>query len=370
MHRTYTSGLRVTKRQDAILTALLLHLCELYNAALQERKEAWARNRKSVFYHEQQKELTELRSECPEYSSFPAFLQRDPLKRLDRAFQGFFRRVKAHEEPGYPRFRSCERYDSFSVDSQNFRIENGTLIITKLGGLRFKTQAKMKGKPKVIQVKRFGGKWRAFIVCDIGTAPEKHSVQKAVGIDVGLTRLAVLSDGTEIKNPRWTKQFEEKLAQANRKLSRKHRGSRNRFKCKEHLRRLYQRIVGKRKAYLHAVSGELVRRYDLIVYENLNVSEMGKGDFAKSIMDAAWGELIWQISYKAEWAGRYAIAVDPRGTSQVCSGCGAIVQKTLWNKTHNCPKCGLSLSRDLNASRNILERGRRSAGLFMAGGLN
>jgi putative transposase len=370
MHRAIQVALRPTKHQQVALCGLLAHLCDLYNAALQERRDAWKASRKSISLYDQEKQITELRSEAPEYSRFPAFAQRDPLRRLDRAFGGFFRRAKAHQTPGFPRFRSAERYDSFSVDSQNFHVDGGILLITKLGGFRFKTQAKLRGQPKTVCIKRFGKKWRASIVCDIGPTPEKIAIRNAIGMDVGISNLTVLSDGTEIENPKWTKRYAERLAQANHALSRKVRGSRNREKCKIRLGRLHGKITGKRRAYLHEVSRGLVNRYDLIAFEDLKISQMAKGYFAKSIMDAAWRELIWQVLYKAEEAGRYAIRVDASGTSQTCSGCGQWAAKKLGERIHGCPKCGLTLTRDHNAALNILERGRHSAGLLTAGDSN
>ena len=357
MHRSYTTRLNPTKRQDALLTGVLAQNCELYNCALEERIGAWKTSRKSLTLYDQQKELTQLRAVEPEYAAMPVAIQRDPLQRLQRAFDGFFRRIKAGQTPGFPRFRSQSRYDSFTVDSQSFRIEGNTAYITKLGGFRFKVQRRMKGIPKTLCISRCGHKWKASFGYDIGPAPEKIAVRNAVGIDVGLTTLVTLSDGTEIANPRWTRQEEDRLADANRSLSRKIRGSKNRLKTREFLRRCHQRIAGKRASYLTGVAKQLVSQYDLIAYEDLKIQQMVEDRLAKSILDAAWHQLIWRLHCEAEYAGKWIIPVNPRNTTQNCSGCGEKVPKTLWQRKHDCPHCGLSLGRDLNASRNILQRG-------------
>ncbi len=345
-----------------LLGSLLQHLCELYNAAIQERRDAWKVCQKSITYYDQQKELTELRSVDLESKLFPVAVQRDPLRRVDRAFKSFFRRLKAKQEmAGYPRFKSRDRYDSFEVSAGKFRLEGNQVIVSKLGGFRFKTRCRIKGLAKVLHVKRCGGKWTASIICDIGQALEKKAVTKAIGIDLGLSSLVTLSNGIEIPNPRWTKREGDGLAAANRNLARKKRGSKNRLKSREGLRRVYQRIQGLRRSYLHGVSRELIGSYDLIAYEDLKIREMVQSTFSKSIMDAAWAELIWQLTYKAEEAGKWVVPVNPKNTTQICSGCGNLVPKTIQDRWHRCDKCGLSLSRDHNAAINILRLGESLA---------
>ena len=213
------------------------------------------------------------------------------------------------------------------------------------------------GLAKTCTVKRDGKRWTASVVCDIGEAPPKVAVSRAVGIDVGLTALATLSDGTQIENPRWRNRHERRIAGASRALARTKRGSSNRVKARELLRRAHQRAADARKNYIHHVSKWLIENYDLIAHEKLNIKGMSQGRHAKSIMDAAWGILLYQLTYKAESAGKHVIAVNPRGTSQRCSGCNETVPKGLFQRTHSCPHCGLVLDRDHNAARNILSLG-------------
>lgn len=363
MIRSYTTRLKVTRRQDAVLSGLLLHLCELYNAALGERRDAWKVCRKRISLYDQQVELTQLRAMDEESASYPVAIQRDPLRRVKRAFDGFFRRLKAKQDPGYPRFRSRKRYDSFTVDGTRFSVTGGSFVITKMGAFRFHTRCQFKGKPVTLHVKRRGRKWIAVVVCEIGPAPAKVPVSKAIGIDMGISTLVTLSDGSEIENPRWTKRAQVELAAASRSLSRKLRGSKNRLKARERLRRVHERIQGRRRDYLHGVSAWLVSHYDLVAYENLDIRGMVEQKFAKSILDAAWSELTWQITYKAEKAGVWAIPVEARGTTQLCSSCGEKVPKDLSHRRHDCPQCGLSLGRDHNAAINVLQRGLRCAGI-------
>ena len=295
MYRTYTMRLKVTRKQDEMLTRVLSQLCELYNMALQQRRDVWKSHRISIGRYDQQKQLTELRNGVEEYAKFPAAIQRDPLIRLDKAFRGFYRRVHNGEKPGFPRFRSNGQYQSFSVDAQNFRIEADRVVVIGFGSLRFKTHSKLCGIPKVLHIKRYGRKVQARMVCDVGLAPKKITVRNVIGIDLGLTSLVTLSDGTEIPNPRWTKQQEDCLAAANQDLARKVKGSKNRVKSRERLRRVHQRIAGKRRAYLHGISSKLVGRYDFVAYEALTINQMVHSRMAKSIFDAAWGELIYQL---------------------------------------------------------------------------
>jgi putative transposase len=353
--------LKVTRKQDETMQRFLAQLCELYNIALQQRKNAYWELRVSINYLNQQTQLTELRNGVEEYAAFPVAIQRDPLRRLDRAFQGFFRRLKCGEKPGFPRFRARARYDSFNVPKGSFSFSDGMLKLTRLGTFRTKTKCKIKGEPLEVRVKRCGQKWQAQVVCDIGPAPEKIAVRNAVGIDVGLTTLATLSDGTDVPNPRWTKQEEDHLALANQDLARKMKGSKNRAKSKERLRRVHQRITGLRSSYLMGVAKQLVKEYDLIAHEKLNIRGMVQSRFAKSIMDAAWGQLIHRLNCEAEYAGKWVVPVNPRGTTQLCSGCGEKVPKKIWDRHHDCPKCGLSLGRDHNAALNILRLGESLA---------
>lgn len=361
MFKSYKLQLRPTAKQRIALDDILASSCDLYNAALQERRDAWKIRHKSIGYNDQQRELTEIRADDPDIRAIAVDIAREPLRRVDRAFKAFFRRCKSGEKPGFPRFRAKARYDSFTFNLPH--VKNGVLMVPNFGGLRFKASQALVGQLRTATIKRNGKRWEARVVCDIGPAPEKVAISNAVGIDLGLTNFVTLSDGTAIDNPRWTRQHEAKIGRANQILSRKQRRSKNRERARLHLARTYQRAVDARRNFLHHISRWLVSNYDLIAYEKLNIKGMVRGNLAKSILDAAWGELLYQIRYKAESAGTYAIAVNPRNTTIDCSGCGEVVPKTLAQRTHCCPSCGLTLCRDHNAAINILALGRSAAGL-------
>jgi putative transposase len=349
--------------QRTALEFILRDSQETYNAALQERRDAWKLQRKSITYNDQQAELTELRKD-PQFATIAVDIQREPLRRVDRAFKAFFRRCKAGEKPGFPRFRDRLRYNSFAF---NLPVVRGKSIkIPVLGDIRVKTTRALEGTPKLCTVKRLGKKWVAKVVCDIGDAPLKVTVCAPVGIDVGLTALATLSDGKIIENLRWTRKHEARIAAAGRKLALKKRRSKNRLRAKEVLRRAHQRAADARRNYIHHVSKWLVQTYDLIAYEDLKIRNMVHSNMAKSIMDAAWGLLIWCVSYKAEGAGRYAIPVNPWRTTQKCSSCGVLVPKKLSQRVHSC-SCGLTIGRDHNAGLNIKELGLIALGKSAAG---
>lgn len=353
MMRAFQFRLFPNSTQRAELNRILADNCETYNAALQERRDAWKLQHKSITYRDQQDEITELRKD-PAFQWMACDIQRDPLRRIDRAFKAFFRRCKSGEKPGFPRFQSRHRYHSFAFSLPVVR--ERSIKIPNVGDIRSRRGRPIEGRAKVCSIKRDGDRWTASVVCDVGLAPEKQAVSRPVGIDVGLTHFVTLSDGRTIDNPRWTRRHAVRIAAANRRLALKKRRSKNRLRAKESLRRANQRLANARRNFTHHVSKQLVSDYDLIAFENLNIKGMVRGNLAKSIYDAAWGELVWQISYKAESAGRWAIPVNPRGTSIRCSQCGSDVRKTLADRQHVCA-CGASLDRDHNAAINVLALG-------------
>lgn len=359
MIRTFQFRLLPNATQQKAMEFILQDNCETYNAALQERRDAWRLERKSITRLMQQAELTELRKDKA-FAVLACDIQRDPLRRIERAFNDFYRRCRAGQTPGFPRFRSRERYDSFAFCRAQVR--GNFLVIPNVGRVKLRGGRQITGKPRSASVKRDGQRWTVSIWAEIGPAPEKRPVTNAVGIDVGLTTLATLSDGTEIENPRWQKLHEDRIAESNRKLSAKRKGSKSRLRAKQELRRAHQRASNARANYLHHVSKWLVAHYDLIAHEDLKIRNMVRSTMAKGILDAAWAQLIGQLKYKAESAGAWVIPVRPHGTTVRCSGCNANVPKTLAQRIHACPECGLVLGRDHNAALNILALGMSVAG--------
>ncbi len=356
MMRCFQLRLKPTGPQVKYFEHILDDCRETYNAALQERREAWKIARKRITLYEQYHELALLRKD-PEFRTVAGHIQRDAIRRVDCTFKLYFLRRQRGEKAGYPRFKSPSQYNSFAWSDPRELLQSSILIPT-YGHVKFKTHRRWAGKPKQIRIKRKGNKWIAYVICDIGAAPEKCStISNPVGIDVGIAAFVTLSDGKKIDNPKFLKKHEAKLRAAKRNIDRARRGSKNQLRAKEIARRAYQRMADARKNYCHHVSKFLVGKYDLIAYENLEIRRMIKSSFGKSIGDASWGALAYQVTYKAEKAGRHAVAVNPKNTSQMCSGCGEIVPKKIWERTHTCP-CGNSIDRDHNAALNILALGR------------
>jgi putative transposase len=363
MYRSYQFRLLPTGPQEAKLIAVLSDNRETYNAAIQERREAWRLQRKNISYYDQQAQLTALRQDR-RFAMTAVDIQRDPIRRVDRAFADFFRRCKSSgSKPGYPRFKAASRYRSFEWGACNRpSITPSHIRVPNIGQVRYKSTRQVIGEPKIATIKQIGRKWTVNIRCDVGPAPEKHAVSKAIGIDVGLINFVTLSDGRSVNNPRWVRKHSARIAAANRLLARKQKQSKNRTRAKEVLRRAHQRVANERLNFIHHISKWLISQYDMVAFEKLNIVGMVHGKLAKSILDTAWSELVWQITYKAESAGKWAVPVNPRWTSMRCSGCGAYVCKTLADRVHVCA-CGINLGRDHNAALNILALGRSAVGL-------
>jgi putative transposase len=338
---------------------------QLYNAALQERRVAWQKCQVSLSYRDQAGQLKGLR----EFDDDAAWLNyssiQQTLRRLDHAYRAFFRRVKAGEAPGYPRFKGRGWFKSVRyVYGDGIRLKEGRLYIQKVGLVRiFQHRAIPDGaKIKMVVLKRDNlGNWYAIFQLEWPDPEPDAITDPAVGIDMGLTSFATLSTGEQFDNPRWFRASEEKLAILQRRRARCQRGSGQYRELMRQIRRLHQHIANQRRDFQHKVSTELVRRFGLIAVEDLNVKGLCRSHVAKSMGDAGWGYFLAMLSYKAEKAGKKLVKVNPSHTSQVCSGCGRCVQHHLSERLHFCPHCDLVLNRDHNAALNVLGRGQRLA---------
>jgi putative transposase len=347
--------------------------CELYNAALQERRDAWRIARKSVSCFDQIKQLPEIKTIREDVRGCYSEVLRDPLTRLDRAFDGFFRRVKAGErKAGFPRFRPRSRYNSFTypregrngtLKSGGFCFDNNKLRLSKIGKVKIKLHRPIEGKIKTcIITKSLTGKWFACLSVEFEPTAMPPCAD-AVGVDCGINTFAHLSTDEQIANPEFLRQEEREIARVERRLSAAKKGTPERAKRRKIAARVYERIANRRRNFAHQESRKLVNKFGIIVFEKLTIQNMVKNhNLAKSIYDAAWGQLIEYTTYKAAWAGRSVIQVDPRNTSQRCSRCRAITKKCLSERIHSCSQCGLAIDRDLNAAINILALGLQSMG--------
>lgn len=282
------------------------------------------------------------------------------LRRLDKAFQAFFRRVKAGETPGYPRFKSYGRYDSitFPAYDDGCKIRGKKLYTQNIGEIKMKMHRPIEGRIKTVTIKRKAGKWFVAFACEVEAKPLPSS-DEAIGIDLGLTHLIATSDGEFIDPPKFLRKAEKRLKQKQREISRKRRGSNRRRKAAAELGRLHEHVANQRKDFAHKLSRKLVNSFGLIVFEDLNTHGMVQNHhLAKAICDASWNRLVQFTASKAEEAGRRVVLVNPKNTSQMCSNCGQLVLKELRERTHRCPHCGYTADRDTNAARNILIKGR------------
>jgi putative transposase len=287
--------------------------------------------------------------------------------RVDLAMKAFFRRCKAGEEPGYPRFKGRGHYDSFTFPQSGFSITHDNRVcLSKIGSIKMVYHRPIRGKIKTLTIhKSSTGKW--YVSFSVECEPERlDSRPEQVGIDVGLKTFATLSDGSEIANPRFFRQEEKALAKVQRKHSKLVKGTSEQHKHRKAVARVHERIAWRRENFTHQASRKIVNQFGVICVEDLHVNHMTHNRcLAKSIHDASWSAFFSQLSCKAEEAGRRYVAVNPAYTSQDCSRCHHRQVMPLSERTYHCPCCLLSLDRDLNAALNIRAVGLHSLGLSL-----
>ena len=386
MRRSYKFLLRPTSKQVAALEACLEDTRQLYNAALEERREAWRKGHRVTFYS-QSAQLKDIRKDDPErYSRWAFACERAAIRRLDRAFQAFFRRVKAGEAPGYPRFKGHGWWDSLEWEDYGKGCKWDSVphpTVTRvylmgIGHIRVHQHRPVKGTVKTITVKREGRRWYVVLSCDDVPAEPLGPTGSAVGIDVGVAAFLTASDGSHVPNPRYLAASAEKLTAAQRDLARKKRGSNRRRKAVARVAGLHGKVRRQRLDHAHKAAFNLVCDHDVIVHEALKVANMtrrpkprpaedgtfepngaaAKAGLNKSINDAGWGVFLAILHAKAESAGRTIIAVNPRHTSQRCAQCGHVdAGNRVTQAAFRCLACGHEANADVNAAVNILRAG-------------
>lgn len=348
-----------TKAQETILSQTLALCGEVYNSLVNERTAIYETQQKSLSRNTQNNHLTQWKAKFPELSTVHSQVLQNISERVELAFQAFFRRVKAGETPGYPRLKGRGVYDSITfpqADKTGVKLQGDVLSLSKIGQVRCIVHRPLIGKIKNCTIRRQAGKWFACFVCGYEPEPLPKS-EESVGIDVGLNQFVALSDGTFVENPRFFRRDEKALAKAQRKQAKQPKGSPARRKANKVLSRIHERIRNRRHDFVHQTARKLINRFGLIAVEKLNVTGMLQNHcLAKSIGDASWSMFRSVLASKAESADRQLIFVDPRYTSQDCSGCGYQAKKKLSERWHHCPMCGASLDRDTNAAINILQK--------------
>jgi putative transposase len=406
--KAYKYRIYANKQTTEKLHWVLDRCRELYNAGVQERRDAYEigvrrhpnyyddQERKqltrehAVGYYEQKRELVEIKEERPEYQEIASHVLQDVILRLKRAYDDFFDRVNRGEKPGYPRFQGKNRYDSFcypdragwKLDEQKRPADKKGIVrvhlkLTKIGMVKLHLHRDMAGTIKTLTIKREGDHWYAIFTCDIGKPEPLPTSYEDVGIDLGVSHFAALSNGEFIDHPRYFRKAEKKLAKAQQALSRKKRGSHRRKKAVQRVARCHCKVANQRKDFQQKAARTLVNRYQVIAFEDLQTKNLtkrpkhkqdeetgqylpngasAKAGLNKSILDAGWSTFTEMVSVKAAWAGRTVVFVNPYMTSQLCSGCGAVVKKDLSERWHSCA-CGTELDRDSNSAKLILKLG-------------
>jgi putative transposase len=365
VRKTYKEKLRPTPAQERTLDEALWRCRDLYNAALEQRITAWQRCQVSVSRYAQEAELKAIRAEVPEYAAIHSHILQDVLARLDKTYQAFFRRVQRGEQAGFPRFKSSSRFHSltFKEYGNGARLDNGFLVLSKIGRISVHWSRPIEGTPKTVTISKEADGWYVAISCaDIPVHPLPPTGQET-GIDMGLESFATLAHGEHISTPAYYRKAQAYLRWCQRRVARRTKGSHRRRKAVALLAKAHQHIRNQRRDFHHREARKLVQQYDTIYYEDLRVANMVRNHhLAKSISDAGWSAFLAILTFKAVGAGKRVQAIHPAFTSQRCSGplCGALVLKGLSVRWHSCPECGTSLHRDHNAAPNILRLGQES----------
>jgi putative transposase len=358
--RTYKYRLWPKRRQRERLAHTLETCRQLYNDALQERRDAWKTCRQSITFPMQSEQLPACKAIDESLVSVYAQVLQDVLHRVDKTYKAFFRRGY-----GFPRFKGKGWFDSFTYPQLGFSLAGTQLSLSKIGNVK----VKLKGEIKTCTIKHDKGQWYACFSCIVESKP-LPPCQDAVGIDVGLESFATTSEGEVIGYPHWFRASQRELRRKQRHVSRCQKRTTVWHKGCREVAQLYKHIFQQRNDFQHKLARELVNRYGIIAVEDLNIKGLAAGMLSKSVLDAAWSEFIRKLAYKAASAGRWLVKVDPRRTSQQCP-CGNPVPKKLWHRVHTCRVCGLETTRDHAAALEILRRGLRlvSATPAMVGGL-
>ncbi|MFF7310182.1 RNA-guided endonuclease TnpB family protein [Streptomyces sp. NPDC008137] len=393
MIRAYKFLLRPTARQRAALGEMLRDHCSLYNGALQERRDAYRHTSKTtVRYGDQSAQLKDIRAFDPERQGRWSFSsQQATLRRLDKAFSAFFRRVKAGQTPGYPRFKGAGHFDTvtFPKDGDGCRWDSTAhdaqtrVRLQGVGHVRVHQHRPVQGRVKTISVKREGNRWYVVLSCDNVPAEELPPTKAIVGIDMGVTHFLTTSDGEHVANPRFLQAMADELAEAQRHLATFPKRTRQRTKAHRAAARkvakLHARIRRQRADFHHKTARTLIAGHDVIAHERLNTAGMTKapapkadpeqpGSFLpngaaakaglnRSILDAGWAQFLAILANKAESAGRLVVPVDARNTSRTCPECGHVAKENRATQAKfQCTACGFAANADHVGATNVLSR--------------
>jgi len=361
MKKAYMFRIYPNKNQEVTMVRTLNTCRHLYNDALAERKKQAELNRLKkqfdvfpwgkpewIFYEDQANDLSEYKTDFQK-ETHSQVLQ-NVLKRVQKSMENFFR------GSGYPRFKGRNRYDSFTYPQSGFELKDGKLILSKIGNIKIILHRDIAGKIKTCTIKRDVDQWYAILTVEIERPIEKP-IETMIGIDVGLTDLLALNNGEMIKPPKFLRESELKLGKEQRRMAKKKLRSNNRKDQRMIVAKVHQKIRNQRKDFAHKTARNLVKRFDLIAFEDLQIRNMVQNHhLAKSIMDAGWYQLQRLTASKAEEAGKKVKLCIANGTSQTCHVCGNKQKMTLRERIFRCNQCGNIENRDTNAANVILDR--------------
>lgn len=366
MLKAFQYRLYPTKSQERLLESTLETCRRFYNACLAERKEAYEQEKRTISKFAQLRQVKTLKQTNPYAATVHSHILQVVVSDLDKAFQAFFRRVKAGEKPGYPRFKGRNRFDSFGLKEygNGFRLDGRRLKLSGIGRVAVRWHRELEGQIKTARVIRKAGHWYVSFACEVEQPEPLPSTCQSVGVDVGVASLITLSDGTKVDNPKWYRASQAKLRIAQRRVARRKKGGKNRRKAVLQLQRLHVHTQNQRRDFLNKLAHSLVQANDVIAVEDLQIQNMVRNKhLSKSILDSGWGYFRQRLAAKAAEAGRVVVAVNPAYTSKTCSGCGTVFEHlTLSDRWVKCA-CGLSLDRDHNAALNVQRAGHVRLGI-------
>ena len=399
MRKAYKYRLYPTRKQAETFQWTLDRCRELYNAALSERKDAYKLHQrttvyqneqgqcfiaqmeanmkvKDITYLQQKRDIVEIKAIRPEYNDIHSQVLQDVIGRLDKTYKAMFARLARGEKAGYPRFKGRNRYDSFTYTQGGFSLtHDNRLCLSKIGSIQVKLHREIQGTIKTCSIKREVDQWYVVFSCEVAQPTLLPVVDSEIGIDLGVTHFAALSDETFLESPRLYRKAQADLAVAQQSLARKKRGSHRRKKAVKRVAKLHRKVKNQRADFQHKAARRVVNEHQVIVFEDLQLTNLtkhakpkqdeqgnylpngaaAKSGLTKSMLDNGLGQFVSIVTYKAAEAGRQVYTIDPRYTSQVCSGCGTKgAKKDLSERVHACTQCGIVLDRDTNAAKNIL----------------
>jgi putative transposase len=366
VRKSFQFRLRPTKKQGRLLNEQLEECRWLYNELLSQRKLSFEELNESLSKYQQLMFLPLLKEERLALAKVHSQVLQNVVDRLDKAFQNFFRRCQKGEKPGFPRFRGMHRYNSLCYPQSGFSVQGNCVALSKLGLIRIKQHRPITGTIKTCTLRRnASGDWDISLSCEVEVSPQPTLID-SVGIDMGLSTFATLSNGKEVANPRFFKKGEKRLATAQRKLAKLAIGTTARRKQGKVVAKTHEKIRNQRKDFCHKQAKKIVDQYQYICIEELQTAKMvEKSPLAKFITDASWSQFHQFLTYKAVEAGRKLGTVNPAYTTQDCSQCGYREPKALSQRWHDCPQCGFRATRDFNAAQNILALGLDGLGVTL-----